>query len=98
MQPDAVHRRDRNNRGALHYATSSRDIVAAASVAMVAPELIESADEDGFTPLHLAVIQGNLQLVNLLLANGADVNALDNEGHSVVHWATGRFQVTAGNV
>ncbi|XP_052562273.1 inversin isoform X1 [Culex pipiens pallens] len=87
-KPDAVHRRDRNNRGALHYATSSRDIVAAASVAMVAPELIESADEDGFTPLHLAVIQGNLQLVNLLLANGADVNALDNEGHSVVHWAT----------
>lgn len=72
--------------------------MAAASVAMVAPELIESADEDGFTPLHLAVIQGNLQLVNLLLANGADVNALDNEGHSVVHWATGRFQVTARNV
>ncbi|XP_021693550.1 ankyrin repeat domain-containing protein 12 isoform X3 [Aedes aegypti] len=87
-KPDVVHRRDRNNRGALHYASSSRDVVAAASVAMVAPELIEQADEDGFTPLHLAVIQGNLQLVNLLLANGADVNALDNEGHSVVHWAT----------
>ncbi|XP_062557855.1 ankyrin repeat domain-containing protein 12 isoform X2 [Armigeres subalbatus] len=87
-KPDVVHRRDRNNRGALHYASSSKDIVAAASVAMVAPELIEQADEDGFTPLHLAVIQGNLQLVNLLLANGADVNALDNEGHSVVHWAT----------
>ncbi|XP_053698657.1 uveal autoantigen with coiled-coil domains and ankyrin repeats, partial [Sabethes cyaneus] len=87
-KPDVVHRRDRNNRGALHYASNSKDVVAAASVAMVAPELIESADEDGFTPLHLAVIQGNLQLVNLLLANGADVNALDNEGHSVVHWAT----------
>ncbi|XP_058811952.1 uncharacterized protein LOC131676709 isoform X2 [Topomyia yanbarensis] len=87
-KPDTVHRRDRNNRGALHYASSSKDIVAAASVAMVAPELIESVDEDGFTPLHLAVIQGNLQLANLLLANGAEVNALDNEGHSVVHWAT----------
>ena len=56
---------------------------------MVAPGLIESADEDGFTPLHLAVIQGNVALVNLLLANNANVNALDNEGHSVVHWATG---------
>uniref|UniRef100_A0A182JVJ2 ANK_REP_REGION domain-containing protein n=1 Tax=Anopheles christyi TaxID=43041 RepID=A0A182JVJ2_9DIPT len=86
--PSAIHRRDRSNKSALHYCSSAQDIAAAASVAMVAPELIESADEDGFTPLHLAVIQGNLQLVNLLLANGADVNALDNEGHSVVHWAT----------
>nr|XP_040224234.2 ankyrin repeat domain-containing protein 12 isoform X2 [Anopheles coluzzii] len=88
QKPSAVHRRDRSNKSALHYCSSAQDIAAAASVAMVAPELIESADEDGFTPLHLAVIQGNLQLVNLLLANGADVNALDNEGHSVVHWAT----------
>lgn len=58
---------------------------------VAAPQLLESADEDGFTPLHLAVIQGNMALVNLLLANKADVNALDNEGHSVVHWATGLF-------
>lgn len=60
-------------------------------MAVAAPELLESADEDGFTPLHLAVIQGNMALVNLLLANKADVNALDNEGHSVVHWATGIY-------
>lgn len=63
--------------------------MAAASVAMAAPELMETADEDGLTPLHMAVIQGNLNLVNLLLANKADVNVLDSEGHSVVHWATG---------
>lgn len=65
--------------------------MAAASIAIAAPELLESADEDGFTPLHLAVIQGNLAMVNLLLANKADVNAVDNEGHSVVHWATGKI-------
>lgn len=70
----------------------SRDLVAAASIAIAAPELLESADEDGFTPLHLAVIQGNLAMVNLLLANKAEVNAVDNEGHSVVHWATGESQ------
>lgn len=44
---------------------------------------------DGFTPLHLAVIQGNTSLVNLLLSQNVNVNALDNEGHSVVHWAVG---------
>ncbi|XP_059610824.1 inversin-B [Phlebotomus argentipes] len=86
-KPEEVRKRDRSNKSALHYCSGQRDLVAAASVAMAAPELIESADEDGFTPLHLAVIQGNLSLVNLLLANKADVNALDGEGHSVVHWA-----------
>lgn len=64
--------------------------MAAASLAIAAPELLDSADEDGFTPLHLSVIQGNLAMVNFLLANNADINAVDNEGHSVVHWATGK--------
>ncbi|XP_063919125.1 ankyrin repeat domain-containing protein 12 isoform X2 [Zophobas morio] len=55
---------------------------------MAAPDLVESRDEDGFTPLHLAVIAGNMPLVTFLLANKADVNAVDNEKHTVVHWAT----------
>lgn len=67
--------------------------MAAASIATAAPDLLESADEDGFTPLHLAVIQGNLAMVNLLLANKANVNAVDKECHSVVHWATGECVV-----
>lgn len=90
FQPNTVHYRDRSNKSALHYCSGQRDLIAAASVAMAAPELMESADEDGFTPLHLAVIQGNMSLVSLLLANKGDVNSLDNEGHSVVHWATGK--------
>lgn len=83
--------RDRKNKTALHYCSGQSDLVAAASIAMAAPELMETADEDGLTTLHMAVIQGNLSLVNLLLANKADVNALDSEGHSVVHWATGEL-------
>jgi hypothetical protein len=54
---------------------------------------MEQADEDGFKPIHLAVIQGTLETVNLLLANKVDVKALDNEGHSVVHWATGYYSL-----
>lgn len=74
---------------ALHYCCGQLDLVAAASITTAAPDLLESADEDGLTPLHLAVIQGNTALVNLLIANKANVNAIDNEGHSVVHWAAG---------
>lgn len=101
---------------ALHYCCGQLDLVAAASITTAAPDLLESADEDGkhdsqflhfkrfrfffilinifhpgLTPLHLAVIQGNTALVNLLIANKANVNAIDNEGHSVVHWAAGEF-------
>lgn len=78
------------NCSALHYCCGQLDLVAAASITTAAPDLLESADEDGLTPLHLAVIQGNMALVNLLLANKANVNAVDNEGHSVVHWAAGQ--------
>uniref|UniRef100_A0A1B0AHI5 ANK_REP_REGION domain-containing protein n=1 Tax=Glossina pallidipes TaxID=7398 RepID=A0A1B0AHI5_GLOPL len=100
QNPNQIQIRDRRNKSALHYCAiqavaSSNVLVAAASIVVAAPELLESVDEDGFTPLHLAVIQGNLAMVNLLLANKADVNAVDKEGHSVVHWATVCGEVAA---
>lgn len=73
----------------MHYCTIQKDLLPAATISVIAPELMEQPDEDGFTPLHLAVIQGNIPVVNLLISNKSDVNALDNEGHSVIHWATG---------
>ena len=42
---------------------------------------------DGHTVLHLAVISGNLPMVQYLLAAGADLDLVDNEEHSAVHWA-----------
>lgn len=74
---------------AMHYCTKKKSIIAAANLASTAPELLDSPDDDGLTPLHLAVIQGNMELLNMLLASKVNVNALDNECHSVVHWATG---------
>ncbi|CAH0756291.1 unnamed protein product [Diatraea saccharalis] len=55
---------------------------------MAAPDLATVRDADGLTPLHLAVVHGNVPLVQALLAAGADVNAQDDEQHTVVHWAT----------
>ncbi|CRL07816.1 CLUMA_CG020769, isoform A [Clunio marinus] len=85
---NSILKRDKSNKNTLHYCTGQRSLLPAAIIAMTAPHLMEQADEDGFKPIHLAVIQGSLETVNLLLANKVDVNALDNEGHSVVHWAT----------
>jgi hypothetical protein len=56
-----------------------------------AADLVDARDEDGYTPLHLAVIAGNKPLIKFLLSKNADVNSLDYERHSVVHWATGKW-------
>ena len=37
-------------------------------------------DEDGATPLHLAVDRGALDIVELLIDNGAKVNVEDEDG------------------
>lgn len=68
--------------------------------------LLECQDNEGNTPLHLAVINGNLGLTKLLLRSGglpngsgggggrrhhhppAQINLVDYELHSAVHWAT----------
>ncbi|XP_063706247.1 ankycorbin-like [Culicoides brevitarsis] len=87
-KPQSIYTKDRQSRSVLHYCSTPRNELGHVSrVMMKAPDLMEAEDEDGFTPLHLAIIQGNLPLVNLLLSQNANVDALDNEGHSVVHWA-----------
>lgn len=42
-------------------------------------------DADGDTPLHYATFNRRLQIIQLLVARGADVNARNNKGSSVLH-------------
>jgi ankyrin repeat protein len=46
------------------------------------PDLLESKDNLGRTPLNEAVCHNQLEIAELLLANGADVNARDGYGHT----------------
>lgn len=52
---------------------------------------VNSIDENGRTPLHIAVQNGNLKIVEILITNGADVNAKTPEGDSVLHFAIENF-------
>lgn len=39
------------------------------------------------SPLFSAVRSGQMNLVKLLIISGADINVLDEEGYSILHWA-----------
>lgn len=49
---------------------------------------VDVRDECGATPLILAVIQGQLDVVKVLLDLGADANATDDEGCTALHCAS----------
>ena len=51
------------------------------------PNMVTDADEFGYTQLHNEAITGNLNLVNLLLENGADKNARTKSGKTAADFA-----------
>ncbi|KAI0418482.1 ankyrin repeat-containing domain protein [Xylaria grammica] len=77
---------------ALHYAAISRSetvmegIFAQLGDNDVAP-LVASKDLDGWTPLHWACRQPNKKMVEMLIAKGADPEALTNESWTPRHIA-----------
>lgn len=45
------------------------------------PNLLNARDADDSTPLHCAAWKGHVEAVGILLAAGADVNAVNQNGH-----------------
>ncbi|XP_069117385.1 inversin-like isoform X4 [Argopecten irradians] len=80
---------DKTGKSALHYCADNLETQCAEMILHKDIDLLNSKDEQGFTPLHMAVIGGNAPLLRLLLKKDADINCLDNEHHTVAHWATG---------
>lgn len=63
------------------------------------PKAVRAYDADGFTLLHLAADRGNRECVELLLDNGADINAIDKrktDGHRFRHFTALCFAVNNG--
>ena len=48
---------------------------------------VDMPETNGIYPLMRAAETGNLDLVKLLLAHGADINVRDNKGHTVLEYA-----------
>ena len=48
---------------------------------------INYTDEDGFTPLNIAIESGDMELTKFLITNGANVNSLMQDGVSLIGYA-----------
>jgi ankyrin repeat protein len=51
------------------------------------PDLVFTKDKSGYTPLHWAAFMGHKNVAELLLADGADVNATNNLSETPLHEA-----------
>lgn len=47
----------------------------------------KSKGEDGFTPMHFASFHGNLTLIKMLIANGANIEAKNRQDINMLHVA-----------
>jgi ankyrin repeat protein len=90
IQKDTIKEKTKSGKVPLHFCVEGGNLSCLEAVLGAEPALINARDEEGYTPIHLAVINGNKDAVKALIAGGADTNCLDNERHSLVHWATGK--------
>ncbi len=62
-KPNSVRQVDRTGKSAVHYCAENQNITCLEQVLEVAPSLMEEGDNEGYTPLHLAVIAGNTNII-----------------------------------
>ena len=71
----------------IHEAVINRDIEAVKQH-LAAGTNVDEKDGVGWTPLHYAAVEGNKEVVELLITKGADVNAKDDQsGETPLHFA-----------
>lgn len=62
----------------------------------VQPASLETKNENGMSPLALAISLGKLKLVDTLIANGANQLTRDKQGNNVLHHAAGMPTTISG--
>ncbi|MCZ2808354.1 MAG: ankyrin repeat domain-containing protein [Candidatus Bathyarchaeota archaeon] len=77
---------------AMITATQTGDVEQVKKLIKKNPRLVNTHqnDKEGFTPLRMATINGHAEVVRVLLAHGANVNARDEKGATPLFWAANR--------
>lgn len=87
--------KDEEERIALHFAAEVADEDTFKRILELSSDMIEAQDIHGFTPLTIAVMNGKLEFMEILMERNAQANQVDKEKHSLVHWAVVCGQVSA---
>jgi len=74
---------------AVHYCASGSNSQVLELLASHDQTALDTPDKSGHTPLHAAVIAGNVAVVESLLNLEVNINAQDNDRHTAAHWAVG---------
>ncbi|XP_075104124.1 uncharacterized protein LOC107778106 isoform X1 [Nicotiana tabacum] len=91
----ALSLRNEDVRSLLHVAVSSAHAQVVKILAAADPSAsgINSGDEEGWVPLHSATSSGNVEIVEILLSRGADVNLKNDGGRTALHYAASKGRV-----
>ena len=63
FQPEIITDKDRTGKTALHYCADNQGVSCINQIISSDPSLINERDDEGYTPLHLAVIAGNKPVI-----------------------------------
>jgi ankyrin repeat protein len=73
--------------GEIHDAAQAGDLAKVESLLKGNPDLVDSKDDQGGTPLHHAALKGHKDVAAFLLAHKADANAKTKTGATSLHLA-----------
>ena len=92
-----VQRKDHNDETPLHFAARYNRVDAAKFLITEGKADVNVVNRHGWTPLHEAAKHGHRDIVTLLMAQSANVNAVNNEYHTAaaVAFNSGNMETAA---
>ena len=82
---------DNNGNTALHFINRSTTKEIVDMLILRDASLLNIPNKMKRYPITNAVLSSNQEIVRALLEHGADFNVLDNEGHTLIHYAAGNL-------